>query len=175
MGAGIAEAAGRLGAAGPDRMLVADDARLESLTAESAAAVLARAIAEVQPSVVLVPGTTTGRDYAPRVAARLGVGLAADSVDFSVEDGALVAVRPILGGRVMTAVRLPANALQIATVRPGSFEPAEPSGSAPAAEPLCRRAWAEATCASRSAAPRRRKRDRPTWKRRRPSSAAVAA
>jgi electron transfer flavoprotein alpha subunit len=136
MGSGVGEVARRLGAAGADRVLVADDARLEGLTAETAAAVLARAIAEVGARVVLVPGTTAGRDYAPRVAARLGVGLAADCAEFSIEDGALVAVRPILGGRVMTAVRLPASAVQIATVRPGSFEPAAAAGEGPEAEPL---------------------------------------
>jgi electron transfer flavoprotein alpha subunit len=136
VGAGIAEVAGRLGAAGVDRLMVADDPRLDGLTTEAAAAVLARAIAEVEPGVVLVPGTTAGRDYAPRVAARLGVGLAADCVDFAVEGGALVAVRPILGGRVMTAVRLPAETTQMATVRPGSFEPAEAAGDAPTAESL---------------------------------------
>ena len=136
MGAGIGEAADKLGRAGVDRLLVADDPRLAGLTAESAAAVLARAIAEVGPSVVLVPGTTIGRDYAPRVAARLGVGLAADCLSFSVEDGALVSVRPVLGGRVMTAIRLPGGAVQMATVRPGAFEPADATGDAAAVESL---------------------------------------
>ena len=55
-----------------------------------AAAALTRAIAAADPAVVLVPGTTAGRDYAPLVAARLGAGLAADCVSFAVEDGALV-------------------------------------------------------------------------------------
>lgn len=136
MGSGVGEAARRLGAAGADRVLVADDERLLGLATEAAAAVLARAIADVDPAVVLVPGTTAGRDYAPRVAARLGVGLAADCVDFSVEDGALVAVRPVLGGRVQTAVRLPGGRPAMATVRSASFEAATESGDGPRPEAM---------------------------------------
>jgi electron transfer flavoprotein alpha subunit len=136
MGAGIGEEAGLWGRTGLDRLLVVDDPRLAGLATESAAAVLARAIGEVEPSVVLVPGTTSGRDYGPTVAARLGVGVAADCVGFAVEDGALVAVRPLLGGRVMTAVSVLTGGPAIATVRPGSFTPAEPIGEAPGAEAL---------------------------------------
>jgi electron transfer flavoprotein alpha subunit len=136
MGAGVGEDAGRWGRAGVDRLLVVDQPRLAGPTTESAAAVLARAIDEVRPSVVLVPGTTSGRDYAPKVAARLAVGVAADCVGFTVEEGSLVAVRPLLGGRVMTAVRLPAGGPAIATVRPASFTPAEPTGESVAAEAL---------------------------------------
>jgi electron transfer flavoprotein alpha subunit len=79
---------------------------------------------------VLMPGTTAGRDYAPRVAARLGLGLVADCVDLHVEDGGLVAVRPVLGGRVQTAVRFEGDGPALATVRPGSFDLARPSGEA---------------------------------------------
>ena len=134
MGTGVGEAARQLGAAGADRVLVADDERLHGLTTEAASAVLTRVIGDVVPAVVLVPGTTAGRDYAPRVAARLGVGLAADCVEFGVEDGALVAVRPVLGGRVQTAVKLAGSRPRMATVRPASFEPAVVTGNGPEPE-----------------------------------------
>ena len=136
MGSGIGEAARALGAAGADRLLVADDERLRDLTSEAAAAVLTKTSREVNPAVVLVPGTTAGRDYAPRVAARLQVGLAADCVGLSIEDGGLVAVRPILGGRVQTAVRMPGSRPQIATVHPGSFEKATGASTSPDPEPV---------------------------------------
>lgn len=124
MGSGVEAAAAALGGAGVDRVLVADDPNLAHLTSESAAATLVAAIEQASPDIVLVAGTTSGRDYAPRAAARLGVGLAADCVDLSVEDGSLVAVRPVLGGKVQTAVRMPGSHPQMATVRPGSFEKA---------------------------------------------------
>lgn len=129
-GANIAEAAQELAQAGVDRVVVADDARLATYTADGATAVVVDVVRHVNPVAVLIPGTTAGRDYAPRVAARLRTGLAADCVDLSVEQGAVIAVRPVLGGRVQTAVNLAGSQPQMATVRPGSFEKAGRVGGA---------------------------------------------
>ena len=63
-----AEAGGAVGARD------ADDARLEPYATDAHAAVLASAIGMRQPAAVLVPSTAMGRDLAPRVAARLGLG-----------------------------------------------------------------------------------------------------
>jgi electron transfer flavoprotein alpha subunit len=102
----------------------------------AAAAVLITAMAEAQPGVVLVPGTTAGRDYAPIVAARIGAGLAADCVAFSVEDGTLSATRPVLGGRAVSQVRCLGNGPAMATVRTGSFAKAEPGATQPEEQSL---------------------------------------
>jgi electron transfer flavoprotein alpha subunit len=101
-----------------------------------AAAALTRAIAAVDPAVVLVPGTTAGRDYAPLVAARLGAGLAADCVSFAAENGALSATRPVLGGRALTRISFPGQGPAMATVRSGSFAKAEPGLTEPVVEML---------------------------------------
>jgi electron transfer flavoprotein alpha subunit len=119
-----------------DRLIAIDDERLRDYTAERATKAVATAIDSVQPAVVLIPGTTAGRDYAPRVAARFDSGLAADCTEFAVEVGAVIAVRPVLGGRVQTAINLSGSSLQMATVRPGSFERASASETAPSAEAL---------------------------------------
>lgn len=129
-GPDIAARAGKLSGLGVDRLLIADDPGLDGLTTEPVVAVLAGVIEEIDPDVLLIPGTTAGRDYAPRLAARLGVGLAADCVDFSIDGGELVALRPVIGGRVQTAVRLPGQRPQMATVRSGSFAKAEATGQA---------------------------------------------
>jgi electron transfer flavoprotein alpha subunit len=121
MGSGVRDAAEPFGA-GVDRLMVADTPELSELTAETATAVLHGVVQQTEPSVVLIPGTTLGRDYAPRLAARLGVACAADCTGFSVEEGALVAVRPLYGGRFQSAVRFTAAGPWIATVRPGSFD-----------------------------------------------------
>ena len=135
-GSGVA-AAGQFGAVGADRILCGDDERLADPNSEAATAVLARAIAEVRPSVVLIPGTTLGRDYAPRVAARLRAVLAADAVALAVDGDALVATRPVFGGRVQTEVRLRGPGPRLVTVHPGSFPAALPKdGTGTAVEAL---------------------------------------
>src|SRR5688572_16844865 len=50
---------------------------------------------------VVFAATATGKDLAPRVAARLGVGLASDAVGLAVEGGAVVATRPVYAGKVL--------------------------------------------------------------------------
>jgi electron transfer flavoprotein alpha subunit len=136
MGSAIADVARDWGAAGADRLLIADDQRLAGLLPNAAAAALAQAIARTNPAVVLVPGTTAGRDYAPLVAARLGAGLAADCVDFIVEDGRLVVVRPVLGGRALTRMHFAGEGPAMASVRGGSFAKAEGAISQPVVEML---------------------------------------
>jgi electron transfer flavoprotein alpha subunit len=135
-GSGIDNAATEFALAGLDRILVVDDPRLNDYTAERATSAVAAAVNQVQPAVVLIPGTTAGRDYAPRLAARFGSGLAADCIEFTVENGSLIAVRPVLGGRVQTAINLGGSDIQMATVRPGSFEKAEGTGQTAAIEAL---------------------------------------
>jgi electron transfer flavoprotein alpha subunit len=136
VGAGIEGVAREWGTAGADRLLIVDDARLAVLVPAAAAAVLAQAIEAVKPAVVLVPGTTLGRDYAPLVAARLGIGLAADCVELEVADGELRALRPVYGGRAVSRVTFDGGQMAMVTVRPGSFDKATPGLTTPTVEML---------------------------------------
>jgi electron transfer flavoprotein alpha subunit len=136
MGAGTTDAARMWASGGADRVLIADGEGFAGLMPSTGAAALARAIEVIDPAVVLVPGTTAGRDYAPLVAARLGAGLAADCVSFAVENGALVATRPVLGGRALTRITFPGGGPIMATVRSGSFAKAESGRTEPIVEML---------------------------------------
>jgi len=136
IGANIDDAARTWASGGVERILIADDEGFSGLMPSPAAAALTRAIAATDPAVVLVPGTTAGRDYAPLVAARLGAGLAADCVGFAVDNGALSATRPVLGGRALTRITFPGQGPAIATVRSGSFAKAEPGLTEPVVEML---------------------------------------
>jgi electron transfer flavoprotein alpha subunit len=136
MGLNIGQAAQQFGDAGLDRLLVADHDSLGQFTAGAYTAVATSVIREYKPVTVLIPGTTAGRDYAPRLAARLQTGVAADCVDLTVEEGALVAVRPVLAGRVNTAVNLAGSDPAIVTVRPGSFEKSGKTGATVDAHPV---------------------------------------
>ena len=121
-------AARALAETGPDRLLVAADPALTGLPSEAATTAIAQAAASMDVAVVLIPGTTAGRDLAPRLAARLGVGLAADVLALAIEDGLVVATRPIYGGRAQSAITIHSRPA-LATIRPGSFSKAESSGT----------------------------------------------
>ena len=94
------------------------------------ARVLAAALRRHEPEVVLFPATTTGRDLAPRVAAMLDTGLAADCTDLTVGPwerrhvryGPLLhQIRPAMAGGVLATCVTPTARPQMATVRPGVF------------------------------------------------------
>lgn len=124
------------GSAGADRVLLADDANLAGLLTGPAAAMVQQAAAAASPAVILAPGTTAGRDYAPVVAARLGAGLAADCTEITAEGSQVSALRPVLGGRAVSRVHFAPGRPALATVRPGSYARAVTGVTNPAVEPL---------------------------------------
>jgi electron transfer flavoprotein alpha subunit len=90
-------------------------------------------IAQRKPSVVLFGATHIGRDLAPRVARRLGVGLTADCTELSIdpESGHLRQTRPAFGGNVIATILSQRTRPQMATVRPGVMAPCPAFDAAP--------------------------------------------
>ncbi|MFL5731980.1 MAG: FAD-binding protein [Chloroflexia bacterium] len=119
IGYGVEPLAEELARAGVDAVLLADAPELEPYNVETYAWALARAIEEHKPWAVLLPATSFGRDLAPRVAARLGLGLTADCLGLEVDgEGRLLQLKPAFGGQVVAPIlshTLPA----LVTVRPG--------------------------------------------------------
>jgi electron transfer flavoprotein alpha subunit len=77
--------------------------------------------------VLVATATTYGKDLMPRVAARIGAGVASDIAAVSVEGGSLVYRRPMYAGNVFghCSVTTP---VQVVTVRQTEFEAAEEAG-----------------------------------------------
>ncbi len=114
----------QLGQAGAQTVFTADDGSLQDYAPERFAQVVADTVRRADPAVVLFGATARGRDLAPRVAAKLGVGLASDCTGFAVKDGRLVITRPMYAGKAIAQVALQGSP-QMATVRPNIFPPAE--------------------------------------------------
>jgi electron transfer flavoprotein alpha subunit len=97
---------------------------------------VAAAVVRVKPALVLFPASAMGRDLAPRVAARLGVGLAADATALAIEGGRLIATRPVYAGKAIQRVAFPRTPA-VASLRPKVFASAVPtSGRKAAVSPL---------------------------------------
>jgi electron transfer flavoprotein alpha subunit len=120
----VAADAGRYGA---KRLLVAS---IGPYSTETYAAALEQAVAKMQPSVLLLGGTSNGRDLAPRIAARLNVGVASDVDRLEWTNGRLRARRPVYSGKAFATVEI-SSTPAIATTRPNAF-PAEEAGGGPA-------------------------------------------
>src|SRR6185295_10496677 len=91
-------AAADAGKYGAKKLYAAGSGALDGYTTEAYASLLAKVIDDVKPSIVLFGGTSNGRDLAPRVAARLDVGVASDVDRLEWLDGKLRARRPVYSG-----------------------------------------------------------------------------
>src|SRR5262249_10038509 len=106
---------------------VAEDRRLAPYRTDGYTALLARTVQAHKPGAVLLGSTAIGRDLAPRVAARLGLGLTGDCVDLEVnEQGQLLQYKPAFGGNVVAPI-LSRTTPEMATVRPGMLKKASPN------------------------------------------------
>ncbi|WP_280587861.1 electron transfer flavoprotein subunit alpha/FixB family protein [Halorubrum sp. Boch-26] len=127
IGEGVGDAADEAIARGADRVLVADDPVFEPYRADPYGTQFRELVEERVPSIALIGGTHTGRDFAGRVAVPTHAGLTADVTELDVdEDGQLLARRPAFGGDVLATIVCPEHRPQMATVRAGVFEAAEP-------------------------------------------------
>jgi electron transfer flavoprotein alpha subunit len=114
-----------LAEAGAIRVYVADDPALATYSSEGYTQTLAALCERVEPAILLIGATAMGKDLAPRLAARLGVGLASDCTALQIDAGRLLATRPIFAGKALAKVKLNGDP-QIATLRPNVLAAPEP-------------------------------------------------
>jgi electron transfer flavoprotein alpha subunit len=109
---------------GADRVLSASHPEFAHYQPDGEAATIA-AVARDAVAVVFA-ATATGRDLAPRVAARLAVGLATDVTEVTVDSGKVLVTRPVYAGKALQRVRLDGRPA-ILSIRPNTVQPAEVS------------------------------------------------
>lgn len=112
---------------GADGVIRYENKLLDRYSTDAYTTVVSGIIAAKKPSVFLLGATPDGRDLAPRVAARLKLGLTADCTMLEInEDRQLVQTRPAFGGNIMASILTPFSRPQMATVRPNVFRVGEP-------------------------------------------------
>ncbi len=134
-GAAVADEAARL--RGVRRVFLAEGDSLAQQIAENMEALIVPLMEGETYTHMLTPATTTGKNFAPRIAARLGVMQISDVIEII---DAETFRRPIYAGNAIETVRHPAQK-RIITVRTTAFQAAEsvddaaPIESIPAPEP----------------------------------------
>lgn len=120
---GVAEDLGRYGA---EVVCVVEDDALAEYHPELWGEALKRVLAQERPHVLLIPATGRGRDYGPRAAGELELGMTGDCVGVDIaKAGRLLQQKPAYGGYI-TSVILGRTTPQLATIRPRMYEPVEP-------------------------------------------------
>ncbi len=105
---------------GADEVFLADDATLAEYRSEPYTALIAKLAAESAPEVILFPTTTRGRELAGMSAVDLESGVLVDVTALEVQDGIVVATRPVYAGKLLANVQCSAKP-QIVTLRGRAF------------------------------------------------------
>ncbi|HEX6039144.1 electron transfer flavoprotein subunit alpha/FixB family protein [Longimicrobium sp.] len=123
-GTGAGAAAGELGRYGADKVFVGEADAFGKYSAEGFTTVIVNFIKEHGCDAALFPASSLGKDLAPRVAARLGVGYASDCTGLEVQGGTVVATRPEFSGKLIAQVA-PTGTPAVISLRPNVFTPTE--------------------------------------------------
>jgi electron transfer flavoprotein alpha subunit len=118
-----------LGHYGATKVHVAENPALAFYTGEAYAKVIVDVLKSASPDIVLGSHTPTGRDLLPRVAARLGVGLASDCISLAFNGGKLTVRRPVYAGKATAEVEFAGPGPQLATVRANALGVPKPDPS----------------------------------------------
>jgi electron transfer flavoprotein alpha subunit len=118
----VAEAAAKL--AGVERVLIVDDSVYAHAVAEPMEALIL-SLADSYDAV-LAPATTSGKNFLPRVAAKLDVPQVSEIIKVVSPD---TFERPIYAGNAIATVQAP-EGKKVITVRTTAFKAVEPTGSA---------------------------------------------
>jgi len=115
-------------ACGADEVLVADDAVLSQYRTDPYARVVTQMVQDHKPDIFLLGATPDGRDLAGRLGVRLRTGLTADCTAMWLKEGTTLLEAQVtgFGGGITAVIECQYHRPQMATVRPGVFQAAEP-------------------------------------------------
>jgi electron transfer flavoprotein alpha subunit len=134
LGHELESVAAPLGRHGAERVVVADDPRLDRYDAGVWSAALVQVLRRRRPHVLTIPATAKGRDVGPRAAGELQLGMTGDCVNLGIDRGGrLIQTKPAYGGNIVSVI-MGSTTPQLATVRPRMFAPLEPRETAAAVE-----------------------------------------
>jgi electron transfer flavoprotein alpha subunit len=116
---------------GAGNVYLADHPTLKDYRTTAYTRVIEEIVIQHKPNILLMGATHMGRDLAPRVARRVGVGLTADCTELTIDpdEGILLQTRPAFGGNVMATIANRYSRPQMSTVRPGVMEAQEKPGN----------------------------------------------
>ncbi|MGH7581631.1 MAG: electron transfer flavoprotein subunit alpha/FixB family protein [Gemmatimonadales bacterium] len=108
---------GGLAAGGADRILAATSPDFANYAPDGIVATAAAMAGDYR--AIVVAASATGKDLAPRIAARVGVPCAMDVTSLALEGDAIRVVRPVYAGKALQTLDLPGRG--VIAVRPSAY------------------------------------------------------
>jgi electron transfer flavoprotein alpha subunit len=135
IGSGIESIAPQLGGFGATRVLAFDDARLRYYSTTAYTKIISETAKQENAEILFLPASQMGKDVAPRVAVCLEAGLAADCISLKVENGEIIATRPVYAGKALIDVKVTTHG-KIFTLRPNVFTAGSSNGASATVEKI---------------------------------------
>ena len=129
LGDGVGNLAQELGQYGARKVHLAQNAALKFYTAEAYAKVIVDILKSAQADVILASHTPTGRDLMPKIAGKLGVGLAGDCTQLAFSGAGITVRRPIYAGKATAEVEFLGSGPRLATIRANALGIPKPDAS----------------------------------------------
>ncbi len=133
IGNAVQTIAAELGGYGTSKVIAVQHPKLENYSATAYAKIVAEIATKEQATVVLISATAAGKDFAPRVAVKLDAGIAADVTALKIENGEIIATRPVYAGKALTDIKV-TSAVKVFTLRPNVFPAGTTNGNTAAVE-----------------------------------------
>jgi len=122
--AGAVQGADQAGKYGADRIVTLTNPAFAKYAPEACAEALAERAQQGGYRAIVFAASATGKDLAPRVAAKLGVAVAADLTDLAADGVGVVITRPVYAGKALLKVKV-ASHPAVLSLRPNVFTPVE--------------------------------------------------
>ena len=107
---------------GADEVRICIHPNYHQYTHETYEAGLLSEIEKVQPDIVLIPASNSGKEVSAAIATRLGVALATDCIDLQLSDEGEVNIkRPVFAGKAYSLCKLRGPKPYLITLRPNIF------------------------------------------------------
>lgn len=116
---------------GAKKVFLVNHGQLEKYNTIAYTQALAHIVSESKPTILLATSSPMGKDLFPRLAAKIKAGLVTDCTELKINQGKLIAKKPIYSGKAFVEGHCN-TPIQMATTRPNSFPMAVPDTNAKA-------------------------------------------
>lgn len=123
-GAGAVQGTEQVAKFGADKIVTLTNPAFAKYAPEAMAQAVAERAKQGGYRVIVFAASATGKDLAPRVAAKLGVGVATDLTDVSANGSSLTVTRPVYAGKALQKLKI-ASQPAVLSLRPNVFTPVE--------------------------------------------------
>ena len=125
-GQGASDEPQQLAEYGADNVHIVTNEELNTYSTDAFSQALTEVVNTIKPDVILIGHTAMGRDLAPRVAARLNLGLISDCTGIEVNGEEIVFIRPVYAGKLFQKKKVTEGTI-FATIRPNNIAKGEPN------------------------------------------------